>query len=92
MTKTKFQLLIEEHPKLFTMQRIAHIAGVTPQMVLKYARGVEPGVTKASKIADLFGVSIKWLWCESGGIDDYEEEKQRYKAEQARRMPELQRL
>ena len=72
---TKFKKLLDL--KIHTIKYVAQNVFRSVDMIAKYAAGrSEPTAKTSQAIADLFGVSHRWLWCdERTDIDDFEEEK-----------------
>ena len=71
---TKFKRLLDL--KIHSIKFIAKSVFRSVDMIAKYAAGrSEPTAKTSQAIADLFGVSHKWLWCQEGNIDDLKEEK-----------------
>ena len=84
---TKLRKLLDT--KLYSVKTVANFANRTVFTIIKYGRGdMLPRIDAAQAIADLFGVSTKWLWCD-GGIDDWEQEKEYVKEDVFNRMSNL---
>jgi len=86
---TKFRKLLDL--KIHSIKFVAQSVFRSVDMVSKYAAGRSEPTSKTSQaIADLYGVSHKWLWCdERTDINDFEEEKGYVKKDALQRMQGL---